>query len=69
MQPEPVSPSPLVTLGAMIEAHWSEVRAIYQAAIFPENGVSQALRRALGYELVGLRRHLGKMSYGLFSGQ
>jgi len=24
----------------MIEAHWSEVRAIYQAGIFPENGVS-----------------------------
>ncbi|MGO9513710.1 MAG: hypothetical protein ACLP2F_08725 [Steroidobacteraceae bacterium] len=28
-----------------------------------------ALHRALGFELVGLRRRIGKMSYGLFSGQ
>ncbi len=53
----------------MIEAHWSAVRAIYQDGIFPENGVSLALRRAVGFELVGRRRHLGKMSYRLFSGQ
>ncbi|MGO9635319.1 MAG: N-acetyltransferase family protein [Steroidobacteraceae bacterium] len=163
MQPERDSPSPVVTVGAMTEAHWPEVRAIYQvgidtghatfassapatwaawqqdhlkelslvalkdgtvvgwaalapvsercvyagvaevsvyvaarsqgqgvgrellsalierseardiwtlqAGIFTENAASAALHQALGFELVGLRRRIGKMSYGPFSGQ
>jgi len=84
----------------MTEAHWPEVRAIYQAgdtghATFASSAPatwvawqedhlndlsvvaldgstvvgSMALHRALGFQLVGLRRRIGKMSYGLFSGQ
>lgn len=40
-----------------------------QAGIFPENLASVALHKALGFEILGLRRRLGKMSFGPLAGQ
>jgi phosphinothricin acetyltransferase len=40
-----------------------------QAGIFPENGASVALHQALGFEVLGLRRRLGRMSFGPLAGQ
>jgi len=40
-----------------------------QAGIFPENQASVALHRSLGFLEVGLRRRLGKMTYGPLAGQ
>ena len=56
-------------LAALIER--SEAKNIWtlQAGIFPENVPSVALHVALGFERVGLRRRLGKMSYGPLAGQ
>jgi L-amino acid N-acyltransferase YncA len=56
-------------LAALIED--SEANAIWtlQAGIFPENAASIALHQALGFERVGVRRRLGKMSYGPLAGQ
>jgi phosphinothricin acetyltransferase len=49
----------------------SEMKGLWtlQAGIFPENAASMALHRTLGFELVGLRRRLGKMTFGPLSGQ
>jgi len=56
-------------LAALIEG--SEAKNIWtlQAGIFPENVPSVALHVALGFERIGLRRRLGKMSYGPLAGQ
>jgi L-amino acid N-acyltransferase YncA len=40
-----------------------------QAGIFPENTASLALHRALGFEALGLRRRIGRMSFGPMAGQ
>lgn len=40
-----------------------------QAGIFPENVPSLRLHRAAGFEVVGTRRRLGRMSYGPFAQQ
>ena len=49
----------------------SEAQGIWslEAGIFPENKPSIALHRSLGFEEIGLRRGLGRMSYGPFAGQ
>jgi L-amino acid N-acyltransferase YncA len=56
-------------LVALIEQSEAKNFWTLQAGIFPENAASTALHRALGFELVGLRRRLGKMSFGLFKDQ
>ena len=40
-----------------------------QAGIFPENATSVALHQALGFQVLGLRRRLGRMSFGPLTGQ
>jgi phosphinothricin acetyltransferase len=40
-----------------------------QAGVFPENLASIALHRALGFDALGLRRRIGRMSYGPMAGQ
>jgi phosphinothricin acetyltransferase len=40
-----------------------------QAGIFPENASSVALHQALGFQALGLRRRLGRMSFGPLAGQ
>jgi L-amino acid N-acyltransferase YncA len=40
-----------------------------QAGIFPENAASIALHRALGFETLGLRRRIGRMSFGPMAGR
>jgi phosphinothricin acetyltransferase len=40
-----------------------------QAGVFPQNTASLALHRALGFEALGLRRRLGKMSFGPMAGK
>jgi phosphinothricin acetyltransferase len=40
-----------------------------QAGVFPENIASVALHHALGFEALGLRRRVGRMSYGPMAGQ
>jgi len=56
-------------LGELIER--SEAKNIWtlQAGIFAENTASLALHKALGFQPVGTRRRLGKMSYGPLAGQ
>jgi phosphinothricin acetyltransferase len=39
-----------------------------QSGIFPENRPSLALHRALGFEVVGTRRAIGRMGYGPLAG-
>jgi L-amino acid N-acyltransferase YncA len=39
------------------------------AGIFPENLASIRLHEADGFERIGLRRRLGKMSFGPFAGR
>lgn len=55
-------------LNVLIEG--SEARNIWtlQAGIFPENAASLALHRGMGFTTVGLRRALGKMSFGPLAG-
>ena len=40
-----------------------------QAGVFPENIASIALHRALGFDALGLRRRIGRMSYGPMAGR
>ena len=40
-----------------------------QAGIFPENQVSLDLHQNLGFEIVGTRQKIGKMSYGPYQDQ
>jgi L-amino acid N-acyltransferase YncA len=40
-----------------------------QAGIFPENAGSVALHQALGFQVLGLRRRLGRMSFGPLAGR
>lgn len=49
----------------------SEAQGIWslEAGIFPENTASVALHRSLGFQDVGLRRGLGRMTYGPFAGK
>jgi len=54
-------------ISLMEEKHWPSVQEIYQAGI--ENTASLALHKALGFQPVGTRRRLGKMSYGPLAGQ
>lgn len=56
-------------LAALIEL--SESRNVWtlQAGIFPENKPSIALHENLAFEIVGTRRRLGKMNFGLLKGR
>jgi phosphinothricin acetyltransferase len=56
-------------LAALIQQ--SEERGYWtlQAGVFPENIASVALHRALGFESIGLRRRIGRMSHGPMAGQ
>jgi L-amino acid N-acyltransferase YncA len=56
-------------MAALIER--SEANNIWtlQAGVFPENEASVALHRGAGFEPVGLRRRIGKMTYGPFKGR
>jgi L-amino acid N-acyltransferase YncA len=56
-------------LAALIERSEANNLWTLQAGIFPENEASLALHRGAGFEPVGLRRRLGKMTYGPFSGR
>ncbi len=40
-----------------------------QSGVFPENVASLRLHVAVGFEVVGIRRRLGKMTYGPLAGQ
>jgi L-amino acid N-acyltransferase YncA len=40
-----------------------------QAGIFPENTASVALHRAMGFEVIGLRRRIGRMGFGPMAGR
>ena len=40
-----------------------------QAGIYPENQASLNLHQKLGFEIVGTRRKIGKMSYGPYKGK
>jgi phosphinothricin acetyltransferase len=40
-----------------------------QSGVFPENTLSLRLHRAVGFEVVGLRRRLGRMTYGPLAGR
>ena len=40
-----------------------------QSGVFPENESSLALHERLGFRTVGIRERVGKMSYGVFTGQ
>jgi len=55
-------------LAALVER--SEASDIWtlQAGIFPENGASIALHRNAGFVDVGVRRRLGRMSFGPLAG-
>jgi len=56
-------------LAALIQQ--SEERGYWtlQAGVLPENIASVALHRALGFESIGLRRRIGRMSHGPMAGQ
>jgi len=56
-------------LSALIAA--SEENGIWslEAGIFPENEASLVLHKALGFEIVGRKRGLGRMGYGPLAGQ
>lgn len=56
-------------LAALVER--SEANNIWtlQAGVFPENEASVALHRGAGFEPVGLRRRIGKMTGGPFAGR
>lgn len=56
-------------IAAMVEA--SEAAGIWTlvAGIFPENTGSVALHQKAGFEMLGRRRRLGKMSYGPMEGE
>jgi L-amino acid N-acyltransferase YncA len=56
-------------LAALIERSEANTLWTLQAGIFPENEASLALHRSAGFAPVGLRRRLGKMTYGPFSGR
>ena len=51
--------------------HESEENGIWtlQAGIFPENKISLALHQDLGFDIVGRRKKIGKMSYGPYQDQ
>jgi L-amino acid N-acyltransferase YncA len=61
-----VGRSLLAALIAQSEEHgyWT-----LQAGIFPENSASIALHQALGFQVLGLRRRLGRMSFGPLAGR
>ena len=40
-----------------------------QSGIFPENTPSRKLHQSAGFEVVGIRRRLGRMTYGPLAGQ
>jgi phosphinothricin acetyltransferase len=56
-------------LGALVGG--SEQAGIWtlQAGIFPENAASVALHRKAGFEVVGTRRGLGRMTHGPLAGR
>ncbi|NIY74592.1 N-acetyltransferase [Thalassospira sp. HF15] len=56
-------------LAALTKA--SEEQGIWslEAGIFPENEASLALHHSMGFETVGRKRGLGRMSYGPMAGQ
>ena len=51
--------------------HDSEENGIWtlQAGIFPENQISLDLHRKLGFDIVGIRKKIGKMGYGPYKGE
>jgi phosphinothricin acetyltransferase len=56
-------------LTALIERSEEQDYWTLQAGIFPENSASIALHQALGFEVLGLRRRLGRMSFGPLAGR
>ena len=56
-------------LAALVEA--SEAAGIWtlEAGIFPENAGSLAVHRRVGFEVLGTRRALGRMSHGPLAGR
>ena len=56
-------------LAAMAEASEAEGIWTLVAGIMRENEASIRLHRACGFELLGYRKRLGKMSYGPMQGQ
>lgn len=40
-----------------------------QAGVFPENRASVSAHRRVGFELVGIRRRLGRMEHGAYAGR
>lgn len=56
-------------LGGLIERSEAENIWTLQAGIFPENLASVALHQALGFEILGLRRRIGKMRHGPLAGR
>jgi phosphinothricin acetyltransferase len=51
--------------------HASEQAGLWtlQAGIFPENRASLSVHRRAGFQLVGVRRRLGRMEHGEYAGQ
>ncbi|MFV1850803.1 MAG: N-acetyltransferase family protein [Thalassospira sp.] len=56
-------------LRALISASEAEGIWSLEAGIFPENDASLAIHKSLGFEPVGRRRGLGRMSYGPMAGK
>lgn len=56
-------------LRALIDASEAEGIWSLEAGIFPENVASLAIHQSLGFEEIGRRRGLGRMSYGPMAGQ
>lgn len=56
-------------LAALISSSEEHGTWSLEAGIFPENKASIALHHALGFETVGLKKRIGRMSYGPMAGQ
>ena len=54
--------------GLVASTEAAGIRTI-QSGVFPENVARLKLHQATGFEVVGIRRRLGHMSYGPFAGQ
>lgn len=56
-------------LQALIDSTESAGIWTIQSGIFPENTTSLQLHQSVGFEVVGTRRRLGRMTYGPMAGQ